>query len=391
MANTLCETWAMLAAHPDDAAAVAGARAELVALLEHVDDCDSCRAVSEQIADPERVFAALSEGGVSLSDDEMSIVRQMDEAASDDHRDIETAVQEVLLPGSGIDSIDQIAPGISPVQVYLALEAVNLLVRSHASRAGGKAVELSNAGLRIGDELVARRSALLGEIRLHAEIGDDAAERLWSWQLDVAEHCPRLYRGLRVTRAFNGLLDVELQKSGSTKDLLTRWAMTVEVPVAALPPVRASVPSYKPVIVYVENVLSLNQALMPKLRAASVHVSFATDTQLTTLLNQKLAEVTKEQKKIGALCQPYVFAGFESMAAESRATERPAAKVDARGVVAVMKTIETEKMVYFEKILDLDPAIAAKGKVSLEPLQAFAKESIRGSQVFLATLDKYQG
>jgi hypothetical protein len=389
MADTLCEIWTALAAHPDDPVAVANARAELVALLEHVDDCDACRAISEQITDPERVFAALSEGGVSLSDDELSLVQQMDQAAADDENDIVTAVQEVLLPGNGLDSPGDIAPGISHVQLFLALDAVNLLVRSYASRAGGKPVELSNAGLRIGDDLVARRSAMLGEIQLHAEIDDDAAERLWSWQLDVAEQCPRLYRGLRVTRAFLGLLEVELEKSGSTRDLVARWAVRLEEPVAAELPARRAVPALKPVSVYVENVLFLNHDLMPKLEAASLHVSFAADKQLTTILNRKIVDVTKEQQKIGALCQPYVLACFE-MAAQSRAAARPAPKVDARGVVAVMKTIETEKMMYFEKILDLDPAIAAKGTVNLKPLQAFAKESIQGSRVFLATLDKYQ-
>ena len=39
MAQTLCEIWAALAEKPDNKQAVAGARARVLELLEHVDDC----------------------------------------------------------------------------------------------------------------------------------------------------------------------------------------------------------------------------------------------------------------------------------------------------------------------------------------------------------------
>ena len=55
----LCRVWADLAADPENADAVAAARARLVDLVWHVPGCDTCAVISEAMPFPKRVFAVL--------------------------------------------------------------------------------------------------------------------------------------------------------------------------------------------------------------------------------------------------------------------------------------------------------------------------------------------
>jgi hypothetical protein len=228
MSNNLCRIWSELASHPDDANAIAEARAHLTQLLEHVDDCDECRVISESMRDETReaVFAVLSQGGIAIAKEELAILKTMDQVLSDDRKAIDAGV-EFLLAGLPADlgTPDQIAAGapLTPLDIFLGIDAVNMLVRSHAARSGTRSVQLSKDGLRVDGKLVSKRDAIVGEIGRHAKLTAPVANRLWTWQLGVAELCPTLYRGLEVSKVVRGQLQLRLQKSASSTDLLKRW------------------------------------------------------------------------------------------------------------------------------------------------------------------------
>jgi hypothetical protein len=187
----------------------------------------------------EAVFAALSGGGVTLAKEELAILKTMDQVLDNDRKSIDAGVEFLLagLPGQ-LARLDQISAGepVTPLQAFLGIDAVNLLVRSRASQNSGRSVELSNAGLRVDGKLVAKREAIVGEIGRHAKVTAPVADGLWIWQLSVAELCPTLYRGLEVSNVVNGQLQLKLQKSASSADLIKRWRIQ---PRETLSPVQA--------------------------------------------------------------------------------------------------------------------------------------------------------
>jgi len=231
MATDLCRLWADLAADPDNADVIAKARARLMELVEHVDDCEECRLISESMETPEKVFAALGEDAIELSGDELKILRSMDKVLADDREAIDSGVEFLLaaLPAQ-LGTLERVAGGapVKLLQIFLAIDAVNMLVRSYVSRRREGRLQVSNAGLRIDGQLVSSREAVINEIVRHAGVTDSAAESLWAWQLNVGELCPTLYRGLLIEAVSNGVLDISVQKSASSADLLERWRIPRE-------------------------------------------------------------------------------------------------------------------------------------------------------------------
>src|SRR5262245_21712749 len=130
MDQDLCALWAELAENPQDEAVRERMRRRLADLVDHVDACERCRAVSQNLVAPLEVFEALSDGGVELPAEERETALAMDQALSDDEAAIDQAVEDVLLPHlpAHLESIKTAHKGLTNLQIFLATNAVNLLV-----------------------------------------------------------------------------------------------------------------------------------------------------------------------------------------------------------------------------------------------------------------------
>ena len=223
----LCRVFADLAADPENAAAVAAARARLVDLVWHVPGCDTCSVISEAMPFPERVFAVLGEENLDISPEELKEIRAQGVLSTDDRNAIPDAVEFLLagLPGplgggwagrAGIAAVD-------PLHIFDSIDAVNQLVRRVAGRIPRAKIEMSSGGVRINGAPVSSRATVIAEIVRLAGVSETLAQSLWSWQVQAAEYCPTLYPDLVITNAANGALEVALEKPSPTRDLVVRW------------------------------------------------------------------------------------------------------------------------------------------------------------------------
>jgi hypothetical protein len=378
MSKNLCQIWSALADHPRDPKTIAEAHAHLMQLLEHADDCEECRAVSASMQDEtgEAVFAALSQGGVSLEKDELAILKTMDQLLADDRKAIDAGV-EFLLAGlpAPLSTLDQIAGGaaLTPLQVFLGIDAVNMLTRSHASRSSGRSVRLSNAGLRVENNLVARRAAIVGEIGRHAGVTPPAAEGLWTWQLGVAALCPTLYRGLEVSNIVNGELEVKLQKSASSADLIERWTIQ---PKETLSPLQA-----REVVREIIRIVRVwSNSIEPLLGSVVQEIGMSGDQTLKKVVEQ----ITIENREIEELIKPLKVGPITS-------DDNPWPQIRAGDRITLAraaKFAERRKRFYLREISAANLDGAATG-LNIEPLRKYAARSVRFDRNIRA-LDRYE-
>jgi hypothetical protein len=179
--NELCRVWAELAADPENASAVAAARARLVDLIGHVGTCDACGLIGETMPFPERVLAVLGEENLNLPPEELEELRQLNQLLADGPEAIEAGVEFLL---AGLPEYLGSLP-VDPARIFQAIEAVARLVRSNG--------------------VMPSREAAVREIMQNADVPEAVAESLWTWQLEVVDRCPTLY--------------------DSTPDLWVRWQM----------------------------------------------------------------------------------------------------------------------------------------------------------------------
>ena len=231
----LCELWARLAEKPGDPVVAEEARKHLVQFLSHVDDCDKCRAVSEQMADPGLVYAALAETEREpLPAAERAQLEAGHKAFAEGTTAIEDAVVNSLKPW--LSESLQPPPAVAPLPLFLATDAVNLLARSMSAEYPGALLELTPAGLFAGDNLVATRSEVASDIAEHASLNPDIADDLLTWQLNVVKAFPRLnlYRGLSTIPSEYGVV-LTRATSRSAEELAELWLKQAEPAVVGIP------------------------------------------------------------------------------------------------------------------------------------------------------------
>ncbi len=157
------------------------------------------------------VFDALSDERGALSPQDAASAKAMDQTLSDDEDAIDQAIEDVLLPNlpEHLAAV-KTDNGLTNLQVFLATNAVNLLMASYASRKKGLPIRLSKSGFTLGTQLTSKREALVGEIESHTRATARIAESLFDWQLEAAEHCSGLYLDLTVADFAKGVLTLEL-------------------------------------------------------------------------------------------------------------------------------------------------------------------------------------
>jgi hypothetical protein len=223
--NTICELWSALAADPTKAEVIAEGRERLVELMQHLEYCQGCQKIDDELLDPHAVFDALSGGGVQLSEEERRTIAWLNEAATNDRESIVTAVRDILLPSlpANLGELDR-APGkVSELAVFRAIDAVNLLVTSYATAQRKKRIVLGEDGLLLGKTRAATRETILVTIQRRAKVDEALSGFLFNWQLEAAQTCRQLYSTLLVTAVENSSLVLKIDLDGANANWSDRW------------------------------------------------------------------------------------------------------------------------------------------------------------------------
>jgi len=397
MANTdLCELWARLAGNPADPAIAADAREHLVQFLSHVDDCDRCRAVSEKIAEPDLVFAALGSGDVEpLPKAEREQLEAGHRAFAAGTAAIEDAVSNMLLP-----SVQAQPPAsATPMQVFLATDAVNLMARSMSAEYPSALIVLTAGGMFAGDERVSARREIVDAIAEHARVPVDAADDLLTWQLQVCDETTLLYRGAWTMSLEGGVLFMRT-KSKPAEELAEHWSQ-IQLPPIDIP---HEFEVYLPRGLHeaVEAAISLS-AEAPVFEQAGVTLQEADEPELGRFLVAQseedkherlefvgLLEQYKKSLKAGAIAQVKVeywgSTGIKTSYADR--VQPKARKVNSK--YAYMVLMRARQRAARKKRLYAQMATCEiDGTLDVKPLQTFAEKGLKRAEIdikFLASI-----
>ncbi|OFW46129.1 MAG: hypothetical protein A3J29_23820 [Acidobacteria bacterium RIFCSPLOWO2_12_FULL_67_14b] len=368
MSTNLCEIWAALAADPANPSAIEKARAELVAIMQHLEDCEACQQIDDGMANPQQVYDALSGGGVTLSKDERETIARMDQVVADDRKSIARAVEEVLLPSLPMDlaELRTVEERIDRVQLFRAIDAVNLLVFNYASREPRKRIVLSPEGLRLGKTVAAERKTMLAEIVRRARVGQDSAGPLFDWTIDVAKICRQLFSDLRVSKVEGDSLVLLLDPQGPGADLLERWRPDV------IEPQRA--PIETPVEIYMQ----LNE------------IYFVNEQQVAMLVAAKKGAIQLGRSGLGRKIEAQLKKSrYEAITVKKLLGQIRAGigKIDPEQVIMGAFDAAAMKKQLYGRILKVGRAHAK----SFKPVMTFAKDRLKQDYLGQTTTGSHKG
>ncbi|MGE3274961.1 MAG: sigma-70 family RNA polymerase sigma factor [Vicinamibacterales bacterium] len=228
MATTLCETWQRVMARPDDVAALDAVKDRLVELIDHVDDCDACRTTAGKVDEETatRVYERIADLSSTMAPDDLQDLEAWDRARADEDAQIVEAMESAVLPALPKHLLRpaSVPADVTPLELFRASNAVNLMTHGHAVRAQGQPVRLSKEGVTIGDRVAIRPENLVKEIARHAEVTPDVAAALFDWVLDAAATFPQLFIHFDAQAEGSGVLRMELLPPADDVNLLERWA-----------------------------------------------------------------------------------------------------------------------------------------------------------------------
>lgn len=237
-----CEVWTKAIANPKDANAVSELRARLTEILEHVRECDACRAAGDERAgDAAALFEALGVLDAELTPEQRAEIEAIEQAWSDNERQIDKAVKEILLNAVGMP-LPRFETTVRPLDVFLATNAVNLLVFNRVNPKKQQLFVLTREGLMEDGPLVVSDALLCRQIRRHAPIADAAAKELYRWSLKAAEYVPGLFMQFQAESTWRGI-ELKLDSPALKQDLFTRWLPKVKT-IEPEAPTRPGAPKY---------------------------------------------------------------------------------------------------------------------------------------------------
>ena len=364
----LCRVWADLAADPENADAVAAARARLMDLVWHVGGgCETCAIIGEAMPFPERVFAVLGKENLNLSPEQLQELREIDDELSADNRNAIPEAVEFLLAGLPPTLAESVS-GFGELEIFDAIDAVSQLVMRAAGAVPRATIEISGGGVRLNGGTLVSRSTAVAEIARHAGVSDAAAESLWRWQLQAAEYCPMLYPTLEITETANGVLRVALEKPSATRDLLVRWQVRH--------PLRSKTQWLDVLAELMEAVAAGTRALLGLKRE-----------RLETPLGRLVERITTENAKIVEMVDAVSKQGGE----ESAALEGDAASGQATTMPTVLKALrvaEQEKRRCLSALADAPAETIAGGRIATR-FKTFVAESRVAAGRNIIELEKF--
>lgn len=228
MSNPLCAAWQRVMANPSDAEALTLVRDQLGELMDHVDECSDCLNAAQSSEHQEAVLSALGAFAGEPSAEERAEYEALEQAWSDDEAQIREAVTSVLLPSLPWDirnEVDTLGADVEPLKLFLATNAVNLLVFSRTSDSGVDQLSLSVDGLERDERLEVAAATIVAEIARHAVLQPESARLVFGWMLRAAGYAPKLFLHFTAARS-DGKVALRLDEPSLQHDLLVRWKPT---------------------------------------------------------------------------------------------------------------------------------------------------------------------
>jgi len=223
----LCSLWRKLIANPGDVELAEQARARAYELLEHVEDCDACFAAGESAEDVAALYEAIAPAEAELTEEDSRTLEDLLVARREDDAAVARAVEEVLLPSLGreLGSLEAIGPDLTPLTLFLATDAVALLVRRTAGPDEPQSVVMTSDGaIRSALQVLVAPEVVIREIAHVAGISLETAERLAKWWIPrAASHQPHLFLGVDCVSLPNGQLRMTPSLRRADEDLFNRW------------------------------------------------------------------------------------------------------------------------------------------------------------------------
>jgi DNA-directed RNA polymerase specialized sigma24 family protein len=223
-----CSLWRELLADPRNLEVAQRARAHSNEMLDHVDDCPECLGAAEGTKDPTDVYQALAPSE-ELSPQDVATLEELSRARQDDDAAVSRAVEDALLPSLGRDlaNLDALGPDITPLRLFLALDAVSMLVHrvDRGARRGDRALFMTPGGaITDGHQIVIGPDVIVDEVAHVASLSIATANRLAAeWMPRAARQQRHLFLGLVCEPRGLGDVRLVLSRRDPSEDLLARW------------------------------------------------------------------------------------------------------------------------------------------------------------------------
>lgn len=228
MSNALCAAWQRVMANPSDAEALSQVRDQLDELMDHVDECADCLNAAQSSKHQEAVLSALGAFADEPSAEERAEYEALEQAWSDDEARIRDAVTSALLehlPWDVRNEVATLGDDVDPLKLFLATNAVNLLVFSRTSDSGVEPLSLSMEGMARDGRLEVPADTIIREIARHAVLQPESARAVFDWMLRAAGYSPKLFLHFTAARS-EGQVALRLDQPSLKQDLFVRWKPT---------------------------------------------------------------------------------------------------------------------------------------------------------------------
>ena len=229
--NELCSLWREFLANPHGVEIAQRARARADELLDHVDSCEGCLGVAEGAGDPTSIYAALAPPDEELSPQDAETLHDLLQARQADDAEVERAIEDALLPSLGgeLANLDELGPDMTPLRLFLATEAVSMLVhravRPAGARDDGQLLLTSHGAITSDRGVLVDPDVVVGEIAHVAGISRATAKKLATWWIPrAARRQPLLFVGIHCEPSGRGDVRIELSARDTGEDLLVRWS-----------------------------------------------------------------------------------------------------------------------------------------------------------------------
>lgn len=228
--TNLCNLWQELLADPRNEEIRQRVRTSADELIDHVDNCQTCLGAAEEAQNPTDIYSVLSSPEDELSPEDAATLEELLNARQEDDAAVERAVQDALLPSLGgeLANLGAIDPSLTPLSLFLAIDAVSMLLHRTArdAKVGGGQLFLTAEGtITDGRHVLVATDVVVGEISHVARVSPAIAEKLATlWIPRAARRHPLLFVGVKSEPSGRSDVRLNLTPRDAEEDLMVRWS-----------------------------------------------------------------------------------------------------------------------------------------------------------------------
>ncbi|MCC6540539.1 MAG: hypothetical protein IT162_23525 [Bryobacterales bacterium] len=219
--------WNSFLGQPQKESIIAQVKDRLVDLLEHIHHCEPCGIVSQRTSDIPGVYRALTVATGGIQEEEKKFLEAELQAQAADIDRTARAVTEALLPTLPRHLSDLRELGVSPTDLFMAMDGVSMLLHRFERRNPSKGDDVSyltSDGFFVRDVLQIPSETIVHQIMRVAEVDGSVAENLFRWVIEAGRSFPRLFLGALTKARPTGGVMIKLTERDPNLDLFAYWA-----------------------------------------------------------------------------------------------------------------------------------------------------------------------